>query len=255
VIHRDLKPGNVMLARGADGEELRAVVTDFGLAVARAQAVYMPLPGAAGGTPAYMAPEQVHGGEITTATDVYALGLLIAEMIGARVQPASASLLETILHRGSAPLGVNVSLPQKLRRWQPVLRRCLEPNPAQRHCRPAAVAEELALVSTQHRVLSRPRVLAIAAGLLAVALWLSTLIAQRYGKWHPQNPTTFRKLGPDDDAISLWRPSPDGRYFAVTDWHTGNLGLRDISSGDIRPLTKSKSPDDGRAVSAGFSPN
>lgn len=81
------------------------------------------------------------------------------------------------------------------------------------------------------------------------------MIAQRYTKWHPQNPTTFRKLGPDDDAITLWRPSPDGRYFAVTDWRTGNLGLRDISTGDIRPLTKSKSPDDGRAVSAVFSPD
>lgn len=41
VIHRDLKPGNVMLARGADSKELHAAVTDFGLAVARAQAAYL----------------------------------------------------------------------------------------------------------------------------------------------------------------------------------------------------------------------
>jgi serine/threonine protein kinase len=255
VIHRDFKPGNVMLSPGPGGNQ-RVVVTDFGLAVPRAQAQSQPLPGAAGGTPAYMAPEQLNGGEVTTATDVYALGLVIAEMVGARVQPAGASLVQTILHRGAAPSEVTLSLPQTFRRWEPVLLRCLEPEPAKRYSRPIAVAEALAAESTRRPVWTRPNTLATAAGLLVAVLGLTTSVAQRYTKWHPQNATTYRKLGPDEDNVSLWRPSPDGRYFAVTDWRTGNLGLRDIDTGDIRLLTsRAKTPAEGQALSAAFSPD
>ena len=254
VIHRDLKPGNVMLSPGAGGK-LRAVITDFGLAVPRMQTELQPLPGAAGGTPAYMAPEQVHGGEITTATDVYALGLVIAEMIGARVQSSGVPLLRTILRRGRAPSGVTLRLPQAFRGWEPVLLRCLETDPAKRYSRPLAVFDALSAEGGRSSLWTRPRTLVTSAVLLVAVLGL-TAVAQRFTKWHPQNATIYRKLGPDDDAVSLWRPSPDGRYFAVTDWRTGNLGLRDINTGEIRLLTnRTKSPHEGQALSAVFSPD
>jgi serine/threonine protein kinase len=256
VIHRDFKPGNVMLARRTGGD-LHATVTDFGLAVARAQSQsqLQPLPSAAGGTPAYMAPEQAQGGEVTPAADVYALGLVIAEMSGARVNPATVSRLQTIFHAAPASSRVTLSLPHAFRRWQPVLLRCLEPDPAKRYAHPIAVAEALATKSARRPLLTRPKTLAMSTALLVTVLGLSALVAQRYGEWNITTPTTYRKLGPEDDAVGLWRPSPDGRYFAVTDWHTGNLGLRDISTGEIRLLTnKSKSPAEGQVLSAAFSP-
>jgi len=75
VIHRDLKPANVMLETGG-----RVVITDFG--VARSLAEDRTLDGShTVGTPDYMAPEQVTGAEISPASDVYALGLLLYEML------------------------------------------------------------------------------------------------------------------------------------------------------------------------------
>jgi tRNA A-37 threonylcarbamoyl transferase component Bud32 len=68
VVHRDLKPANVML----DGSG-KVRITDFGLAGAAGEAVRA-------GTPAYMAPEQLSGGEVTPRSDIYALGLVLYEV-------------------------------------------------------------------------------------------------------------------------------------------------------------------------------
>ncbi|NTV80297.1 MAG: serine/threonine protein kinase, partial [Candidatus Aminicenantes bacterium] len=86
VIHRDFKSANVMLTpRGTGSAEIRAVVTDFGLArrnpVVDASVASETLTGAVAGTPAYMAPEQIEGGPITAATDIYALGVVMYEML------------------------------------------------------------------------------------------------------------------------------------------------------------------------------
>jgi serine/threonine protein kinase len=92
VVHRDLKPSNVVLVPSNSG--LRLVVTDFGLAHAVAPDGQMSAERAANsltsvkglmGTLAYMAPEQLERGEATRATDIYALGLVMYEMVtGAR---------------------------------------------------------------------------------------------------------------------------------------------------------------------------
>ncbi|HEX8952646.1 MAG TPA: serine/threonine-protein kinase, partial [Polyangia bacterium] len=81
IVHRDFKPDNVLLVPGADGEPLRAVVTDFGVARAVAGQVRrgssLTAAGMKVGTPAYMAPEQVEGAPLTPAADVYALGVVL----------------------------------------------------------------------------------------------------------------------------------------------------------------------------------
>jgi serine/threonine protein kinase len=76
IVHRDLKPANVMI----DGEG-RARITDFGLAAAIGDAASR---GEMAGTPAYMAPEQIAGGEATPRSDIYALGLIAFEMFRGR---------------------------------------------------------------------------------------------------------------------------------------------------------------------------
>ena len=80
VIHRDLKPANVMLGEGG-----RVVITDFG--IARAIDDSVGLTAGVVGTPSYMAPEQLVAGAVDARTDIYALGLVLHEMItGERLQ-------------------------------------------------------------------------------------------------------------------------------------------------------------------------
>jgi len=74
LIHRDIKPGNILL----DGET--AYVTDFGLAK-DSQASNLTRPGQALGSLDYMAPEQIRGEEVSAATDIYALGCMIHECL------------------------------------------------------------------------------------------------------------------------------------------------------------------------------
>ena len=76
VLHRDLKPANVMI----DGRG-RAKITDFGLAGVEAE---MGRGAAREGTPAYMAPEQLAGREVTARSDIYALGLVLYELFTGR---------------------------------------------------------------------------------------------------------------------------------------------------------------------------
>ncbi|QFR00521.1 protein kinase [Streptomyces phaeolivaceus] len=129
IVHRDLKPSNVLLA--ADGPR----VIDFGISVA-ADLTSHTATGTAVGTPQFMAPEQATGGDVTTATDVFALGQTAA--FAALGEPLygdgpSVSVLYRIVH--SEP---DLSLlPEPLR---PMMARCLALDPARRPT-PAEVVE------------------------------------------------------------------------------------------------------------------
>ncbi|HYO65333.1 MAG TPA: protein kinase [Archangium sp.] len=77
VVHRDLKPANVLVEKGG-----RVVLTDFGIARALVDEAARSTQGTAG-TPMYMAPEQLTGGEVDTRADLYAVGLMLYEMLTA----------------------------------------------------------------------------------------------------------------------------------------------------------------------------
>jgi predicted Ser/Thr protein kinase len=85
VLHRDLKPANIML-----DERGKVRITDFGLATLSSDVTA----NAAEGTPAYMAPEQLAGGEATARSDVYALGLVLYELFTGKRAFSASSLAE-----------------------------------------------------------------------------------------------------------------------------------------------------------------
>ena len=136
VIHRDLKPANVMLDSLG-----RARITDFGLA-----GVAASLQGAEvrAGTPAYMAPEQLSGREVTLKSDLYALGLVLYELLTGKRALDAATLPELIRlrERGeiSRPSTLVKDLDPLLER---VILRCLEKEPAQRPASALQVAAAL----------------------------------------------------------------------------------------------------------------
>ena len=76
IVHRDIKPNNILV-----DAEAHAYLTDFGLAKVLGDSLELTRSGASMGTPAYMAPEQVAGGEVSRRTDIYSLGVTLYEML------------------------------------------------------------------------------------------------------------------------------------------------------------------------------
>ncbi len=151
VIHRDFKSANVMLAaaREGSGSPLRAVVTDFGLARQQpsvgddSTTSVSRMPGMRG-TPAYMAPEQVRGENITTVADIYALGVVMFEMVTGRRPFGGDTPLATALKRlEEPPPSPRTLVPDLAPRWEAAILRCLERDPARRFARASEVVEAL----------------------------------------------------------------------------------------------------------------
>ena len=134
VIHRDFKSSNVMLVPNEDSAGSRAVITDFGLARSTLNPESMAtLSNEAIGTPAYMAPEQLDGREITFASDIYAFGIVIYEMVTGLLPFAGQSTLAAALQRlQSPPPSPRLHVPDLDDVWESSILRCLEPQPSDR---------------------------------------------------------------------------------------------------------------------------
>jgi len=130
VIHRDFKPGNLVLVDEPGGP--RVVITDFGLARRYADAVdetSITVTGEAVGTPLYMAPEQVVTGQkpITPATDVYALGIVLYEMVTGELPFKGSSITVMAIKRfREAVPAPRLIVPGLDARWDATILRCLE---------------------------------------------------------------------------------------------------------------------------------
>jgi serine/threonine protein kinase len=129
VVHRDVKPSNVMLTKRG------AVVTDFGLARA-VEGSRITTGFALLGSPFYMAPEQVTGGPVGTAADLYALGVLLYELVTGRRPFEGSTPVETAgLRLREAPPPPRRHLPSLPASWDAAILRCLERAPEDRFAR------------------------------------------------------------------------------------------------------------------------
>jgi serine/threonine-protein kinase len=136
VLHRDLKPANVMLnGRG------HVVVTDFGLA---ALADEIPGEEIRNGTPAYMAPEQLAGKEVTVQSDIYSLGLVLYEVFTGKRAFEASTLAELVrLHSETTPLSPTSLVKELDPAVESAILRCLDPEPSNRPLSALAVAARL----------------------------------------------------------------------------------------------------------------
>ncbi|MBI3678985.1 MAG: serine/threonine protein kinase [Acidobacteria bacterium] len=135
IVHRDLKPGNVMLVQGASGST-RAVVSDLGLARATIDASgrdALSRPGNVFGTVDYMAPEQLMGKDVSPATDLYAFGLVMYEMVtGVRPFPGGQGLENAVRRLTEPPEPPRKHVADLSPEWEAIILRCLEKEPANR---------------------------------------------------------------------------------------------------------------------------
>jgi serine/threonine-protein kinase len=136
VIHRDLKPQNIMMNKRGE-----VVIMDFGLA-----AIADQLSGAEvrNGTPAYMAPEQLKGAEVTAKSDIYALGLVLYELFTGK-KPFDARNVRQLLElQESIHLPSMTSIAVDIDPMvEKAIRRCLDPDPAKRPSTALSVAMAL----------------------------------------------------------------------------------------------------------------
>ncbi|WP_412067820.1 protein kinase domain-containing protein [Rubrivirga sp. IMCC43871] len=172
VVHRDLKPSNVFVAEGEDGAPVVKLL-DFGIArLLDADDGMMTQTGGALLTPAYAAPEQLLGGQITTATDVWALGALVYELLtGARPfpdgdvvdgRPTRSRTLRRTLERTTRlpPAPSRAVAPGRDRPLRgdldAIVLHALEPEPERRYASAGALADDLARHLEGLPVVARP---------------------------------------------------------------------------------------------------
>ncbi|MBC3335809.1 protein kinase [Pseudomonas proteolytica] len=135
LVHRDVKPANILFR--ADGT---AVLSDFGIAKSLDDRTQFTQAGFAVGTPSYMSPEQARGQEIDGRADLYALGVVLYEILVGQLPYRGTDALSTALAHLTEPLP---ELPLHHGRYQEVLKKLLAKDPAQRF--PDAAALLLAL--------------------------------------------------------------------------------------------------------------
>ncbi|MGR2705107.1 serine/threonine protein kinase [Pseudomonas sp. IB20] len=135
LVHRDVKPANILFR--ADGT---AVLSDFGIAKSLDDRTQFTQAGFAVGTPSYMSPEQARGQEIDGRADLYALGVVLYEILVGKLPYTGTDALSTALAHLTEPLP---ELPVHHGRYQDVLRKLLAKDPAERFPDAAALLRAL----------------------------------------------------------------------------------------------------------------
>jgi WD40 repeat protein len=231
VLHRDLKPGNVLLQKDEggrmkdesrpDASSLSSVIlhpssfvpkiTDFGMAKFVEGEGDETRSGTVLGTPRYMAPEQVEARrrEIGPATDVYALGAILYEVLTGRPPLQAETDLATLrLVLSAEPVPLRRLRPEVSRDLEAVCRKCLEKDPRRRYPTAAALAEDLRRLLAGDSTLARPagvmthvrkQVRRHRAALAGVVLVLATVLSL-WGGWRWYDEAARARVRGERDA-------------------------------------------------------
>jgi serine/threonine-protein kinase len=224
VVHRDLKPDNVLV-----GDDGRVVIMDFGVARLAAQSpndTAVPV-----GTPAYMAPEQVEGGDVDFRADVYQLGVMLFELLTGRLPfEASTPYAVAAMRLMHPPPDPRVHVPTLPDSVALLVRRCMARNPEDRPASALAVSTRFSEFTLPHGSIPPPsRPPAFVAS------------PRSYGKTVGVVP--FRNGGSSEDAYLV-----DGLTDDLVDALSMTPGLRVRARGAVMQMQTGDVPRDPREL-------
>lgn len=268
LIHRDIKPGNVLLESGSD----RVKLTDFGLARVK-EDIRLTQSGMVAGTPLYMAPEQARGEEVDQRSDLFSLGVVLYEMATGEapfMAKTPLAVLKRLTDENPRPLHeLNPDLPQWLAN---VIEKLLAKNPKDRYQTAREVAEILeqhwALLKTSEticpkiraaRAASRWRTAKLIGAGVALAACSAIIGALALPRWSLDNGggSGVAEASPALKSIlrgnagPVWAvgftPNADVVAMAIDD---GTVKLWDVAGANVRStLTAHKGSIGGMAIS------
>jgi len=255
IVHRDVKSSNVML-----DEDDNAKVLDFGLAKT-AQSTLLTKMGSTLGTIAFMSPEQAKGEEVDLRTDLWALGVMIYEMVAGRPPfggDYEQAVVYSILNEEPEPLtAMRTGVPMDLE-W--VVRKCMAKSADSRYQSAADLVVDLSMVkldgsgrtqtivssptvaagnapaihTTPPRRVSIPAVLVVAATSAVITFAASwSFLGTIYSSTSDDYPVVQSEIRPNNDrvprALSI---SPDGTLLAYAETNSGVVYIRDLATGE-----------------------
>ena len=225
IIHRDLKPANILTDATA-----QPLITDFGLAKRIKDDSVMTGTGKIMGTPSYMPPEQISSGNepISPASDTYALGAILYELLTGRPPFRGESSMDTMLQvLEQEPVAPRVLAPQLDIDLETIALKCLEKIPSQRYESAQALADELGRYLKGQPITARPvtwmerswrwckrRPLAATVGSVLLLLLLVLSIGGPLTAWK-QRVLLFDAANKSQTARSLQRESDQRRDEAI----------------------------------------
>jgi eukaryotic-like serine/threonine-protein kinase len=229
IVHRDLKPANVMIEEGG-----RVVLTDFGIACAAHAEATSHASGSLAGTPLYMSPEQVTGGELDARSDLYALGLILFELCTGQIPFRGENPIATAVARLSVPAPdprAHAPIPEALAE---LIVRCLQRAPEDRPASADTLRDELAAHAGGFRDVSSSAHVPLGAPTAS-------------------NPSgLFAPLCPSQSALAIlpfvYRGAADQSYLSdalaeeLIDLLSRTQGLRVLSLGATRRFSDERDP-------------
>lgn len=193
LVHRDIKPANVLLAEPQPGHEFIAKLSDFGVALVSG-ATRMTSVGLTVGSANYLAPEQLSGGDLGPALDVYSFGLVLLESFTAR-QAFPGQGLDAALARLQAPPVIPESVPEN---WGRLIEKMTQTEPAAR-LTAAEVLDELNSMAAE----SSADLAAFAEGVDGAGA--STMLLPEADGW-PSSTRVLPTPRPTRELLRGWRP-------------------------------------------------